>query len=258
MRRRSGRKPHPLTPRPYPNNVLALRLRAGLEPKEAAQRAGISLSYYAMIEGGRRRLNTDTETKLAIALSVAPGELIIKSTRILLPVRYIVCAQESEAAPLEWEVTEPMAYEGAPSRLKDPENCFVAYLEDDSADIDHKPGTSFFVRPIEEFGGRLPVGARIIVQFLIDPVGTPGPARTLEILFGWLDRSLTGDLQLLTRSTNPQVNKTRHIQDGSERLRRVSERLLQFIPPAAEVDYRPKNGDRGIILGVVERAEGPT
>ncbi len=59
-----------------PNQISAVRKRAGLKIEELAERAGLSTTYVWRMERGERNVSLKNLQKLADALGVAPSELI--------------------------------------------------------------------------------------------------------------------------------------------------------------------------------------
>ena len=56
--------------------VRRFRHKAGLTQEQMAERMGVSVGFYGMMEVGRRWPNIDMLFKIARALGVRPGELI--------------------------------------------------------------------------------------------------------------------------------------------------------------------------------------
>lgn len=254
-----GRKRQSETPRPFPNELVALRELKGLRAADVARQAQISQSYYSMLENETRPINPKIAAKLSPVLGVTRERLLGEDSRPLIPVRVIIAAQDSEETLAPGIFDEPIAWEPAPRRLIDPEECFAAQLEDDSADRDgHLAGTVFFVRPIEALRQPLRLRSKVVVRFLLTPIdGLGRPAATQEVLYGVLNRNPLGDLELLTLSSNPLIGHSRLIQRGSAWLRTLDERIRDALPQAETVDYKPGPGDPAVILGIVEMATGP-
>jgi DNA-binding XRE family transcriptional regulator len=63
----------------YPNNVSALRERAGFKRGDAANRLGISRSYYSLIENGKKdlsRVSAGLLFRMAELFGVSPKDLV--------------------------------------------------------------------------------------------------------------------------------------------------------------------------------------
>lgn len=56
--------------------IKEARVAAGLKQKDVAQTVGMSQPYFAQIERGERRLNTELQMKIANALGVKPEDLV--------------------------------------------------------------------------------------------------------------------------------------------------------------------------------------
>jgi len=56
--------------------IKEARVAASLKQKDVAQKVGLSQPYFAQIERGERRLNTELQMKIANALGVKPEELV--------------------------------------------------------------------------------------------------------------------------------------------------------------------------------------
>lgn len=236
----------------YPNNLERLRNRLSLTQDQVAAAAGISPGYYGELELGYKRLNTDLERKLSGVLQCSVNDLFPSALGISIPLNLYIAAQESESRPDEFDLAQPSSWVQAPPRLVHPEQCFAAEVVDDSADLDYPYGSILFVRRREALKEPLPLGSKIVVRFLTAPIGTgPGESPTREVLYGVLDRSLTGDILLLTRSRSRNLPSSLLIRPGSTRLRRLEEHVLAMIPREATADPEPRPGDEAVILGVV-------
>ena len=56
--------------------IKEARVSAGLLQKDVANKVGLSQPYFAQIERGERRLNTELQMKIAGALGVKPEDLV--------------------------------------------------------------------------------------------------------------------------------------------------------------------------------------
>lgn len=64
-------------PRDYPNRIHALRSSKGWTLEELAHRAGISFPHVSNMERGERAINDRMAARLAAALGVTRGELLL-------------------------------------------------------------------------------------------------------------------------------------------------------------------------------------
>jgi transcriptional regulator with XRE-family HTH domain len=254
-RKQSGRKAEPGRQRSYENRLKELReSRTQLTQRQFARLVGISNSYYGALERGDRPLGEKRARQIAPHLGVPFNELFKRATGMALPIKLIVAAQEREGRRDNFDLAGD-EYEGAPKPLAKPEECFVAELDDDSADKLFRKGAMIFVRPIDPAEPTvLPRLQRILVRFLDGELGGDGITR--EVLFGFVDQNQMGDITLSTVSTNRRIPHNPTIQEGSRRLRGLSERTLSFIPQKPTIEYRARSEDQAVIIGIVELVTG--
>jgi hypothetical protein len=212
----------------------------------------MSASYYGEIERGDRRLNSDTATKLSRALPLGP--VFSNDQTPAVPQRLAIAAQESEGRPDGYDRPEPHDTLPAPKKFRDRVDCFAAEIVDDSADLDFARETVLFLLPIRP-EDKLTLGSKIVVRFYTEPRSRQ--PKTAEVLYGVLDRTVTGDLVLLTRTRNRHVPASLVIQREPMASRGFSERVLSLIPRKAEVEYQPRADDEAEIVGTVVHMTGP-
>lgn len=251
-----GRPPTLTGARRYPNPLRELRRQRGASQQAVAASAGISGAYYGALERGDKRINADTAERLSKALGCAVGDLLAGAQNVSVPLVFAVAAAESEDRPADYDLPEP--YERMrPRRLADPVDCFAAEIFDDSADLDFERGTIVVVRRLSPPLASLPVGAKVLARFFLEPL-TPGGARTThEILCGVLDRNIVGDLVLITRTRNRMVPRHMLIQGAAPNRPGLAERGLVLTSREAAVVYEPRPDDPAALLGIVIYAMGP-
>lgn len=250
-----GRPPTLIGERRYPNRLRALRETCGLSQQAAAAGARISAAYYGALERGDKRINADTAERLAAVLRCTAGELLGGVRGMAVPLAVAIGAAESAARPAEYDLPEPHE-RLQPRHLIHPENCFAGELFDDSADVDFARGSILFVRRLSP-GAAVPVGARVLVRFFLDPPASDGARRTQEILYGILDRNIVGDLVLITRTRNRLIPRHALIQLAATAQPGSAERALTLLPRDTPIAYRPRPEDPAELLGVVVYAMGP-
>lgn len=251
-----GRPPTITGARRYPNRLRELREACGLSQQAVATAAGISVAYYGALERGDKRINADTAERLAMPLRRQPGELLSGSIGISVPLIIAVAAAESEARPAEYDLPEPHE-RLQPRGLPDPEKCFAAEIFDDSADVDFEPGSILFVRRAQTVSASFPIGAKVLARFFLEPLAGEGARRTHEILYGFLDRNIVGDLVLITRTNNRLVPRNLLIQSAAPTRPGLAERPSILISREARVAYEPRADDLAEVLGIVIYAMGP-
>lgn len=235
----------------YGRRVRHFRERRGLTQQQLADAVGEIFQTIGKLERGEQRLRFDQAEKLAPALNVEPWQFFAEPPAAAgVPMRYVVSAAFSERAA-RWD--EPSHHsEPAPSNLADPEDCFAVEVGDDSVDRMYPEGSILFVRPIEQAGGRLTVGTKIVIAHFATDAET---GDIFEVLAGRLDRSHSGDLMLVVQSGN------RRAMPGAVWIRRATaegghaDRFYSApVDTEPTIDYRPEPGDHAEILGVIERA----
>lgn len=178
-----GRPPIMTGARRYPNRLRELRQSYGLTQRAVAAAAGICGAYYGALERGDKRINADTAERLSQPLRCAVGDLLGGAQGVSVPLVIAVAATKAPARPVIYDLPEP--YERLRARrLAEPENCFAAEIIDDSADVDFADGTVLFTRrPTASASAALvPVGAKVLVRFFLDPMSAATKRRTHEIL----------------------------------------------------------------------------
>src|SRR5580704_14269687 len=168
--------------RRYPNRLRELRQHGGLSQQQVAAAAGISTAYYGALERGDKRINTDTASRLSGPLRCVAGDLLVGSGGVSVPLAIAVAAAESETRPPAYDLGEPHE-RLQPSRLADAENCFAAEIFDDSADVDFERGAIVFVQRLQGSGEKLPLGAKVLVRFYLEPAAAGTARSTHEILY---------------------------------------------------------------------------
>jgi transcriptional regulator with XRE-family HTH domain len=251
-----GRPPTMTAARRYPNRLRELREACRLSQQGVAAAAGISAAYYGALERGDKRINADTAARLAGPLRCGVGELLGGGQGASVPLMIAVAAAESEARPPAYDLPEPHE-RLQPGRLAEAEKCFAAELFDDSADIDFAAGTVLFVRRLTPLPASVPIGAKVLTRFFLDPPGVAGERTTHEILYGILDRTIVGDLVLITRTRNRLVPRNLLIQSGASRGPGLAERAPVLLSRETTVLYEPRADDPAELLGVVVYAMGP-
>jgi hypothetical protein len=211
--------------------------------------AGTSLAYYGALARGDRRINADIAQQLQRPLRCAGNDLLVGVQGVSVPLRLAIAAAESEERPDAFDLSAP--YEWLqPRRLADAENCLAAEICDDSAELDFVKGTILVLRPLAGPGEPVPVGAKIVVRFGLEPAAG-GEVRTHEILYGILDQSIVGDLLLITRTRNRLVPRHALIQTAEPPQPGLGERPLAIVPRDGRVAYARRADDPAEILGIV-------
>jgi transcriptional regulator with XRE-family HTH domain len=237
-------------PRRYPNRLGELRRRSGLSQQGVAAAAAISAAYYGALERGDKRINSDTAERLSGPLRCAVGDLLAGTQGVSVPLSVVVAAAESTARPEIFDLPEPQE-RLRPPRLADTEGCFAAELFDDSADLDFAPGAILVVRELRQLRAVLKAGDKVLVRFFLDPAELVEPRRTHEILYGILDRTIVGDLVLITRTRNRLIPRHALIQAAAAQRAGLADGVLDLPSRAATIEYEPRADDPATILGVV-------
>ncbi len=251
-----GRPPTMTGARRYPNRLRELREVSGLSQQGVAAAAGISAAYYGALERGDKRINADTAVRLADSLRCQVGELLGAGQGTSVPLMIAVAAAESEARPLAYDLPEPHE-RLQPGRLAEAEKCFAAEVFDDSADVDFAAGTILFARRLAPLPAAVPIGAKVLARFFLDPPSASEERTTHEILYGILDRTIVGDLVLITRTRNRLVPRNLLIQSGAPGGAGLAERAPIMLSRDATILYEPHPHDPAELLGVVVYAMGP-
>src|SRR3954451_16511104 len=206
-----GRPPKNTGPPRYVNRLRELRQRLGLSQQEVAVQAGISAAYYGALERGDKRINADTAQRLHAPLRCGVSDLLAGTRGVSVPLRFPIPAAEADGRPDDFDLPEPheMLQLG---RMQKPEDCFAAEIFDDSADLDFPCGTVLFLCPLTGLHEPLRAGVRVVTRFLLD---AQGERRTHEILYGFLDQNILGDLVLITRTRNRRIPRHALIQPSA-------------------------------------------
>ncbi len=242
-----GRRPGAILTGKMDNQLRTIRQIRGLSVDQLARRVGASRSKIYKLENGTQRLTDVWIARLAKALSAAPADFLSASGPSI-PVSYYISAAFSGLA--SFHMPEPVEQLSPPRRLNRPEDCLACEIYDDSCDGIYPQGSLVILRDLSGLQNPLKLGDRIVVRHYVHSVGD---GRVMEIVLGHLDRTVTGDLVLLTRSGNPQLPGTVIIRRGADpgaALREARSRF-QGTGAAALPAYQPENTDQADILGVV-------
>src|SRR5258707_480638 len=108
-----------------------------------------------------------------------------------------------------------------------------------NADTAERLSQSLRCAPGDLLGGAqglsLPVGAKVLVRFFLEPATDGGPRPTHEILYGILDRNIVGDLVLITRTRNRLIPRSALIQSAAPSRAGFAERAIALLPREAEI-----------------------
>lgn len=216
------------------------RKQANLTQSELADLIGSTQSKIGAIERGQRQLKRQDAERLAAlpVMQCTVAELYEDDGHASVPLVWVVALNGTERPNLPPRV--PASF-----LLERPEDCAAAYLADDSADLLRRPGSLLYCRLVEEIEAELAPGLPVLVsRRAVDN----GPV----ILVGLLDVAASGDLVLLTQSTNPILPASVLIQPA----RRAHERrLLMPVPRPHRLSYTSRPDDPARVLAVVERAD---
>ncbi len=219
----------------------------GLSADQLARRVGASRSKIYKLENGTQRLTDVWIARLAEALGAAPADFLSASGSSI-PVSHYISAAFSGLA--SFHMPEPVEQISPPRRLNRPQDCLACEIYDDSCDGIYPQGSLVIVRRLTALQAPLTLGDRIVARHYVDNVGD---GRVMEIILGHLDRTITGDLVLLTRSANPQVPGIVSIRRPVNPASSLGDAQNRFRPmdAAALPDYQPEPDDQADILGVV-------
>ncbi len=202
-----------------------------------------------------------TGKRIAAALGSSLAELLGEAGSRTVPITLAIAGAFSEFRPPSFDRPLPWKRLEVGPRLAAPEECFAAEIADDSADLDYPSGTVLVIRPLEP-GQSLPLRGKIAVRFWLDPASPLALRRTREILYGLLERSLDGDLLLLTRSKNPEIPRTLLI-DPASRASSLAEAgasrglLREDKMRAGALVFEPNPSAPATLLGTVVWQSGP-
>ncbi len=186
-------------------------------------------------------------TRLATALDAAPADFLTAGGPSV-PVSHYISAAFSDLAG--FDMPRPLE-QLSPSRgLSRPEDCFACEVHDDSCDGIYPRGSLVILRRQDRLQTVMKQGDRIVVRHFSNSMGDGG---VMEILLGYLDRTITGDLVLLTRSSNRQLPNAvtiRRAPDTGSGLRDAQGRFER--PDDTSIsDYQAQANDQAEIMGVV-------
>jgi transcriptional regulator with XRE-family HTH domain len=236
------------------SRLQKLRKGRGLSLAKAAGLADTSPQQIERLEKGQRRLTEDWARRLARAYGVAPQDVLASADSVSVPVAILVASAFAPERPEEFDLPEPHRWVQAPAGLDDPEECFAAAVEDDSADRLYPKGSLLFVRRMAMVARPLRAGRKVVVRVYADGNGR---ATTMEILAGVLGASPSGDIVVFTRSGNRQVPAVMVVQRRSSNGAGLAERFLPIAEELVNIDYVPRADDPATLIGVVEYATTP-
>ena len=193
--------------------------------------------------------------RLSTQLLCAPGDLI-DETGGSLPIDIEIAAAFSEQAPATFDVMKPPRLQ-APPGLRDPGQCAAGHVLDNSADRLYPPGSTVIYRRREHLGERIRRGAKVVVRHYTT---SRADGLTMEILVGLLDAATTGDVVLLTRSTERRVPASVIIQPALLQMSGGFGDRFSLSPDlmfGPDIRYEARPGDPAEILGVVVMAITP-
>ena len=124
-----------------PNQITAVRKRAGLKIDELAEKTGLSTTYISRMERGERNVSLKNLQKIAEALGVAPSELIDQKSVTDVPILSWVSAGAMARDDVQQDVIgEIRMYD------LDPRGEWIALrVEGDSMDRISPPGSLILV-----------------------------------------------------------------------------------------------------------------
>jgi transcriptional regulator with XRE-family HTH domain len=124
-----------------PNQITAVRKRAGLKIEELAEKTGLSTTYISRMERGERNVSLKNLQKMAEALGVAPSELIEQKPVADVPILSWVSAGMMARDDVQQDVIGEIRMSDL-----DPRGDWVALrVEGDSMDRISPPGSLILV-----------------------------------------------------------------------------------------------------------------
>ena len=253
-RGRPAQDPH-RTP-PYPNALNRLLRQRHLTHQQVASRSGLGLSLIGKLARGEQRLRAEHIAALAPAIEVPEEVLLGKESGLAVPIRYRVAAYGAGLERAELEPELPPGFARPARSLADPERLFAAEVADDSADgFGLAKGAVLIARRLAH-GEPLALDGR--TQYLAAFYRTSLAADDLmEILVGILDWRITGELTLITRSSDRQVPQQPVIRRPTSSKIFVNDTLTAFLHErkTTEQPYSSDAADLGQVLGRVVWAE---
>jgi transcriptional regulator with XRE-family HTH domain len=258
---RAGRSPTgPASPK-FPNRIRELRQAAALTQEELGNRARLSKQEISALERGAKQVMPATGQRIAAALGRSLAEILGEVSARSVPITLVIAGSFSESRPTSFDRDPPWTRVEVGPRLAEPEACLGAEIADDSADLDYPAGTVLVIRPFAP-GESVALGRKIAVRFWLDPQSPLALRRTREILYGLLDKSLAGDLLLLTRSTNPEIPRTLLIEPAQRpsalhEAPALSGLLREQRARAESITFDPDPAAPATILGGIVWQSGP-
>jgi transcriptional regulator with XRE-family HTH domain len=229
------------------NQLRTIRERRGLSVARLARLVGASRSKIYKLENGSQRLTDVWLARLAAALDAAPADFLTAGGPSV-PVSHYISAAFSDLAG--FDIPPPLEQLSPSRRLSRPEDCFACEVHDDSCDGIYPRGSLVILRRLGKLQSAMKKGDRIVVRHF---AGSHGEGRVMEILLGYLDRTITGDLVLLTRSSNRQLPGAITIRRAPDPENTLRDAQGRFERPSniSISDYQAESGDRAEIMGVV-------
>lgn len=245
----------------FPNRIRELRQAAGLTQEALGERAKLSKQEISALERGVKQIMPVTGQRIAAALGRSLAEILGEGSGRSVPIKLVIAGSFSESRPAAFDQPSPWHRVEVGSRLVKPEECFAAEIADNSADLDYPPGSVLVIRPFAP-GEKVALGRKIVVRFWLDPQSALATRRTREILYGLLDKSLAGDLLLLTRSTSLEIPRTLLIAPARRpsalhEAAAVSRLLLEQRARTEAVTFEPDPEAAAAILGGAVWHSGP-
>lgn len=229
------------------NQLRNIRVARGLSVDQLAHLVGASRSKLYKLENGSHRLTDVWIDRLATALNAAPGDFLT-ATAPSIPVSHYISAAFSDLD--RFEIPAPLEHLSPPRRLSRAEDCRACEVHDDSSDRIYPKGSLVVLRPPDRLHTAMKPGDRIVIRHFVE---TKSDGRIMEILLGHLDRTITGDLVLLTRSTNRQLPSAVTIRRAADPEHSLRDTQGRFSHLADHVitDYEVDHDDQAEIMGVV-------
>ena len=236
-----GRKSKP-PPGGYTNRLRERREARGWSLEEFGRRADMEPQRIQRYEINKRKLTLDLIYRFARVLECSPADLLNDAPETV-PLRFVAAAFDAEFPGRQ--AGTPGERVPAPFRLGDLADVFAVETGDDHADRLYPPGSWIFCRPPAAVA---PLRAGDIVVIRRHLVA--GDPNTLEVFVGRLQRGATGDIEVVTPSSNrllPNLVTVRRAAGGSG----LAERFATYTEADSPfIDYQPQPGDLAEIVGV--------
>lgn len=240
---------------PAPERLRELREARNLTQAQLGDLAGLSGNAVGHYERRERRLKSEEIGKLAAALQVDASELFGKRPAPTVPLTTTIAAHESDVHPSHFHAPNKPLDRVQVRRLENPDDYFAAEILDDSADyMDYPPQTVLIVQRLDALTGPLQIGQQVVAQRFLT---TRGADDSFETLAGIIDRSVTGDIVVIVRSSNKRLPNTIMIQATPRRHNGLDERMRSFSPEKRDIDYQPDDADEAEILGCIKFVQKP-